>query len=1027
MPGSAEYDIGSLVALAANHYGDRDAIVTDTITVTFRSLHLRAMDVASRLVQHGVDFQDTVGILTSFGLCHIVAQLGVVYAGGTCLPLDPQSLDEDLKTQLQTANATCLLVDDSTKGRQLPVQSVASVDDMGVYNPGKVPQNVPVSVQPSYRSHILFTSGTTGTPKAVQVPATGIVRIARDPICKTFGGQDMVGHLNNPCFDVSLIDIWVSLINGTTIVVLDRRELLSPEVFAASFKRSRITYAFIPTALFHMIALPCPTAFSDFRTVLVGGEAPSVHACKTVLQNGPPGQLINGYGPAECTILALGHQVNPEDFKTDHIPMGEPLRQTLAYILDDALEPVTGEAEGELYLGGDGLSSGYLGNPAATQDAFVMVTGLSEEPIQLYRTGDLARRDSAGQMIWLGRKDREVKVAGYRVSLDVIEAEIMHTGLVNSAVAMKMDPPGSNTSVLVACFTWLPAKGGINNLRAAIKVRLPKYMVPQLVEFEEMPMTRHGKVDRQTTMKALMDKLQRRHFNKIDERPQDPNSTEAKLKSIWSQVLLTIPEDDIHSDTNFFDVGATSLQVPALMHAIYDIFGIRLPARAVYEQPSLRDLGQAIQAHGIKPSCDQNHEVDNIRQTLKHDATVLWKEIPIPQQPPVDWLSTEEGNVFLTGATGFIGAFSLVELLRMPQVKTIRCLVRADRTQTAFSKLFRNLAKYHLEKCLDNKMLRSKIVVVPGDLSQARLGLTDPDFAELAGWTSIVFHFAAQVNYVEPYAAARAANVLGTLNILRLVAEGKPKSLHYSSTISAYGPTGLIRNEVSLIREDERLAPQIEKVIPYEMGYGQSQWVADELIVNLLSRGFPVVVYRCGYVLCDSHSGVGNADDFVSRLLTDCIKLGIYPLLPGQREELIPVDFVASCIREIAMTKPIGRAYHIVPHINSSMDMNTLFELTGRSAGCKLSGVEYAYWVENLRAHLRDGGQLRLEPLLPMLEEKVLGDKTRVECYEGMARFKRDNTVGALREADKLELLDKSTVDESRLKAYVEFLRSQEY
>ncbi|KAM4066858.1 AMP-binding enzyme [Hirsutella rhossiliensis] len=1017
-------DIGRLFALNARRLGDKAAIIIDEKTsISYGELDLRAKVLASKLIKHGLVYEDPVGILTAFGACHIIAQVAIVYAGGTCLPLDLCRPDRDLQVQLNLAEVKFLVVDETCQNRQLSVNSVSVVTSQKTVGPDYSVPNVPRSVQPDFRSHILFTSGSTGLPKAVQVPARGVLRIARDQLCKPDSGEDRFAHLNNTCFDVSLIDIWVALLNGATIVVLDRQELFSPEVFVHSLKEKRVTYMFMTAALFHIVALACPTAFSELKTLIVGGESPSMAACSVVLENGPPRRLINGYGPSECSILALGHLLTSEDIARGYLPIGKPLEQTVAYVLDGSLRPVTGQNSGELYLGGAGLFRGYLHNPEQTTQALVTIPGLGSngEADRLYRTGDVVYTDNEGNVVWLGRKDREVKIRGYRVPLDVVETELLLTGLVSSAAALRVDTPGFNTTLLVACVTYITPTTSNDALFAKAKVRLPTYMVPQLVAFEKMPMTPQGKVDREQVSKILSDMLQQRQDRDALNEAKDSdalNWPENELKALWSRILIAIPEKHIRPEADFFAAGATSLDVISLITGVREVLGILLTAQIIYEHSDFKSLAEFIK--GQKDGTSASH-LEKLKDALRADAATLWQDIPTPTGPPVDWMCAEEGNVFVTGATGFLGAYLLIELLRLPTVRSVRCLVRAESRQSAFEKVFRNLAKYRLRNL--SKDLESKIDVIPGDLSEARMGLSESDYHELSGWASIIYHLGAQVNFNEPYTANFSTNVQGTLHVLRLAATGKPKSVHYASTIAAFGPTGLVRDEVKELGEDDPLTPYVETTLPYDIGYSQSQWVTDEIISHLMRRGFPAAIYRLGTVLCNSDDGVGNPEDFVSRLLTDCITLGTYPSMPDQREELVPVDYVASVMRLISMSNEnLGRAYHVTPDAKSSIDTNDLFCLAGQICKIEMTELQYRDWVEKLQGAAMGGSDLRMKPLLPALQEKVVGELTVWEAYEGMARFKTDNTVAALKKTAGYKSLRTSAINGDDLKVYLRWL-----
>ncbi|KAL3954252.1 hypothetical protein ACCO45_012208 [Purpureocillium lilacinum] len=915
-------DIGQFIAGNASRLGSKTAIVDKQLLISYSELDLAAKALALELLRHGIMPEYPVGILTGFGAHHIVAQLAVVYAGATCVPLDPIRPDRDLELQLQLAKSRLLITDESCHGRGLSAHKIPVVVSRDPADGEKGVPGLPRTLPSDFRSHILFTSGTTGKPKGVQIHARGIMRLARDETCKPDSSEEVIGHLNNTCFDLSLVDTWVALLHGATITILDRQEALSPDIFARTLKERQVTYLLIPAALFRVIAAACPMAFSECKTLILGAEAPDMNSCKVVLENGPPGRLINGYGPTESCILALAHVITLDDVAKGFLPIGKPINQTVSYVLDESLRRVAGKNTGELYLGGQGLSRGYLDNPEATQKAFIPVSGLtcSGDAISLYRTGDLAYTDDANNVVWLGRKDREVKIRGYRINLDVIETELYLTGLIKTVAAVRAEPLGSNAPLLVACITYASPESSNDALLAEARARLPSYMVPQLVQFEKMPLTPNGKVNRKEAHKLLMAMLHDPQSRDVRDEPRavlDLTASEKVLRVLWSRSLFTVPEEHIRLE-------------------------------------------------------NQRRIAQRRRDPLEGHSN--------PEGPPVDWLSTGEGKVFLTGATGFVGAYLLFELIQSPEVRAVRCLVRAKTPRSAFKKLSQNFHKYRLPNLSEELM--SKIVVVPGDLSQARLGLSEAEYHELATWTSIIYHLAAQVNYNEPYTATRDANISGTLNILRLAVCSRSKPLHYTSSIAAFGPTGLIREQVKELSEDDPLTPYLETTIPYEdgvwakpMGLGRSGLTSD-----------------APWLPCCGVSPRRRALQQWGRC--------IYLSLPNQRKELLPVDYVASAMRLISLRNDnLGKAYHITPDAQSSIDMNELFRLAAKLCHVDLVGLPYAEWVERLRRADQSGANLLLKPLLPMLEERVYGERARWELYEGMARFKNDNTAAALEES----------------------------
>ncbi|KAI5866402.1 antibiotic synthetase [Durotheca rogersii] len=996
--------------------------------VTYQQLDSLAKYIALQLVKGGLCYEEPVGILTGHGINHIIAQVAVLYAAGTCLPLDPELLSDDMQTRLDVAKVRYLITDTEHEDSRLSTQTRFLVSappaephrSNGGDSENDKEVTIPAPVRADHRSHILFTSGTTGVPKGVEVPGRGILRLARDKLCFPSPNEEVLGHINSVGFDVSLLDIFGALLNGSTIAVLDRQQALSPEIFAKALRSLGVTSMFLTSSLFNIIAIACPSAFSEMNTLMVGGEPPGVKALQTVFHNGPPKRIVNGYGPTESTVFAVCHCITREEADAGKLFIGKAILETEVYILDHDMKPVEGQGQGELYIGGNGLARGYLNNEGKTREAFVRAPGLgiNGKDVLLYRTRDIVKRNRDGNIIWMGRKDREIKIRGYRVNLDIVEANLLDTHLVKVAVAMKIQPPGQIAASLVACVS-LEESINIQALHLNLKKRLPAYMIPQIVVIDKIPLNRNGKVDRHKISQDLAETIR----NNIRDGKLCTDTllldsklsiVEKRLASVWLRILGTVSPSSITHEADFFHLGATSLSAAALIAEVRCEFNVVLTARAVYEHPTLRALGAVIEKGGA----DEFGRIEEVVAQCRRDAG-LWRRVNWSTDTPhvTDWRAKDEGKVLITGVTGFVGAFVVSEMLALEEVKSIRCLVRSPSAEEGYKRLLKNLEKYNLGKLPRDHL--SKLEVISGDFAHPRLGLSEDDFDALANWASVVFHMGAQVNYNQPYSAHRSANVLGTLHMVQLSLSGRIKPFHYTSSIAAYGPTRFAKRQ--LISEDEPIAPFIETSVPYEGGYGQSQWVADEIVSKLMLAGLPIAIYRLGFVLCDSKTGTGNPDDFVSRLLKDCMEHGTYPLLRNQRKELVPVDYAASAILAISKSQTnLGKAYHICPDVDKSLDVIDLFEMVARIQNLELRGLEYPEWVERVKKTTTVGSGSRLEALIPMLEEKVYGDMTRWEVYEDMARFKSDNTSRALGKDNNVFC---THIDEVVLRRYLDTLQ----
>ncbi|KAG7008551.1 hypothetical protein G7Y79_00005g016920 [Physcia stellaris] len=956
---------------------DAVAVVDGDLSLTYSQLHSQSSHLALDLIQCSVSFEEPVGIVVQHGIGDVVAQLAIIYAGGTCATMDPTLQDQQIERRLRRLDARYLLVDDANKDRHLPFRQF-SVSDLPIQQRGWYP----VSTTLGHRTHLIHTSGTTSEPKIVQIAARSVMQVVFHAPFEPLRENDVVAHVNNSSFDVSLFDIWAPLLRGARIVVLTKAVLMDPPVMADFIKRHDITVMATTTAILNLAASTFARAFSRLRICFIGGEAANVAAIGTILDQGPPTMLINAYGPTECCVWCLAHRVTREDVQAGFVPVGMPIGRTITFIANE-----TGNMsdEGELWIGGAGVSSGYLDQPEQNAASFTIIDNFvspSGSPIRLYKTGDIVRRCANGQIEYIGRRDHQVKVRGFRIELAAVETALLKTSLFSQVVAMKIDAPQAAAgSMLVA---YVVARDTINqpDLSKAIEAlenTLPDYMIPQLELIDKLPLNSHGKVNRKE-----LTELYRRRLDDIDvdgpqSESQGPRST---LAALWASILPT-PVAPYEDTDDFFSLGGTSLQASLLISRIRGTFGIEVSLLTLYDNSTLSSLTSVIRdfQHG------QSETVRNESEILVADTKIA-DGLPFPDGEVVDWCRDTEGRVFFTGATGFVGAFMLADLLRLPHIHQVGCLVRASDEATGRKRVRLALSKYMLwEDHFEHKLL-----LLPGLLEDEYLGLGPERFQEIACWASVVFHLGARVNYTQPYSLHRPANTLGTFNVVRFACAGRKKAIHYLSSISCFGPTGYI-NGATIVHEDEPLLPHLP-ALPYDHGYAQSQWVAEELLRRLIDRGFPIAIYRPGFITGHSWTGACNPDDFFSRLIHACCQIGYYPQLPNQRKEFVPVDYVSSATLHIAARiSSLGHAYHIVPPFrNVSIDMDNSMELVSMFSGRPIQGVPYAEWVDRL-ASSPPG---RLQPLEPMLAEKVLDGCTRWQLYENMPVYETKNTMEAL-------------------------------
>jgi L-tyrosine reductase len=969
--------LGELFYAQAQKSPSATAIFDNDIALTYGQLHGLASDVAAKLVEKNIGKEEPVGIVALHGIAGVLAQIAIVYAGGTCVPMDPTLPNQQIQRRLKRLNARFILTDQQNQGRDLSF----TVIHLSFKNGTCTISRYPVATALEHCTHLIHTSGTTTEPKVVRIAARSILHVVYHAPSEPLHATDVVTHANNTSFDVSLFDIWAPLLRGARIVTLSKAILLDLPRLEQHISRHAISVMTITTALLNLIAFNHPRALAKLRICIFGGEMANIAALEIILKKGPPEMLVNGYGPTECCVYSLAHQVTIADIQSGSVSIGTPIGRTIAYIADDIGQP---SDEGELLIGGPGVSQGYVDDAernAAVFPTLAGLPGLETHPVRLYRTGDIVRRRPDGWLEYVGRRDHQVKIRGFRIELEAVEIALLKTGLLVEAVALKFDIPRAGAGSILVAY-GVPAAGADNAVLAddvieAVKAIVPDYMVPRLELIPRMPLNNHGKLDR----KCLADQFsQRWNQNVVSERR--PDKIRSRLSEVWC-IILGLQVSGCKDSDDFFLLGGSSLQAAMFISQIQLIFKIEISMFTLYRNSTMGALLSIIRLR-----LDGRTEAVQDEMALWEADSRIADDLPPPSGPVVDWCKPNEGYVFLTGATGFVGAFLLADLLEMPHVYQVSCLVRATDTMTGMERLKTALCKYSLWK----DHFSRKILVLPGLVEDEYLGLGQEQYEKFALRASVVFHLAALVDYTKPYSLHRPANTIGTLNVVKFACAGRAKPIHYVSSISCFGPTGYVTGAAS-IREDEPLLEHIV-ALPYDNGYAQSQWVTDQLLCRLIDRGFPIAIYRPGFITGHSQTGACNPKDFFSRLIRACYDLGYYPRLPGQRKEFLPVDFVNAAILHTASSSAsLGHAYHIVPRdVATSINMDDTMELVAASLDTSLVAVSYAEWIRRLE----DASQQSLLPLLPMLMEKVYDGRTRWELWEKMPVYDTSNLCKAL-------------------------------
>ena len=567
------------------------AVVHGDDALTYGELNARANRLARFLVTRGVGPDTLVAIGMDRGVDLLVAVLGVLKAGGAYVPLDPEYPAERLEFMVRDAQAPVLLTQRRHSTLFGGITDVGQVlidgdrDQFAEYEDTDLGERS----GPGNLAYVIYTSGSTGTPKGVAVEHRSLCNFVRTGSIIRVDERDTVAQCLSFSFDAFALEVWNALVAGAALTVLDKDTMLSATALRAAIRQHGVTVIAISAALFNQQLGECPDLLVGVREVLYGAEAVD-RAVADALVAGPfaPERVTNVYGPTECTVAATAFPLDLSHADRRVQPIGRPIANTRALVVDrfGGLVPVG--VPGELWLGGVGVARGYWRRPELTAERFVRNPFAVDESERVYRTGDLVRWLPDGNLEFLGRIDDQVKIRGLRIELGEIETVLSADPEIRTAIVIVREDTPGDKRLVAYCVAADPVLAiDVAAVRERAGRSLPGHMVPQwFVTMDAIPLTPNGKTDRKALPEPDGAVLRPAYTA-----PRD--ALEATLAAAWAAVL-EIDRVGIHDD--FFDLGGHSLQVVRVVNRLRQA-GIETSARRMLQYKTVASLAESLRDH----------------------------------------------------------------------------------------------------------------------------------------------------------------------------------------------------------------------------------------------------------------------------------------------------------------------------------------------------------------------------------------------------------------------------------------------
>ncbi len=849
---------------------DKVAISFEGTEITYKDLDIKSNNVANILVKNGVKKSDIVAIFMPKSLEFFINMIGILKAGATYLPLDIEFPDTRVNYILTDSKAKLCITDEESKTRiSTSVNTLTNEEISKKIIDGNKPG---IKIEPDDNCYIIYTSGTTGDPKGVVVTHKNVINYtyAFQTEFKLTSSKDVVLQQFTPSFDAFVEEFYPALLNGIKILSVSKQTILNFNKLGELIKENKVTLISCSPLLLNEL-----NKINDFKTVknyISGGDVLKKEYYSNLLENA---NVYNTYGPTETTVCSTYHKCNKNE--QQNIPIGKTIANYKNFIVSEDNNILPKGCIGELCIGGKGLTKGYLNNPLLTASKFVILHNLNED---VFKTGDLCRFNENDEIEFVGRKDDQIKIRGYRVSLAEIEKMLCMYPLINNAIVTDFNDANNKKK---HCAYYIGEDSITKKeIKEYLKKVLPAYMIPDVyIKVNEFKMTINGKID-----KASLPNPNKLGTKLDTEFVPAKTDLEKKLVEIWGEILNI---KQISIEDNLFELGADSLSIiDFLTLAVNE--NLNINAQDIYINQTIKKIAEKIDHHSM-----QNNNPDEMYKTMDVNELEL-----INHRKKIE-------NVLLTGVTGYLGIHILNEILKNSNAN-VYCLVRGKDYNFAKQRL-RDLYRFYFNS--DMKEYNKRLKVVYGDITKENLGVNSANYKKLIENIDTVIHCAATVKHYADSDFFYKTNVLGTKHVIDFCKMSNSK-LHYISTVSVSGqyserPETVVFNEKSF---------WIDQNYSYNE-YIKSKLESEYTILNeIKNNNLFAKIYRVGNLTGRYSDGVCQKNVETNAFYRKIMTMIQLKIAPADAKDMIvdftPIDTISNAIFKLVFkSKDKEIIYHL--------------------------------------------------------------------------------------------------------------------